>query len=283
MSTTIRIYQLDAFSDRLFGGNPAAVCPLDRWLPDAVLQGIAADNCVPETAFYAPRSDGARHIRWFTPMAEVDLCGHATLAAAYVLIHGDRCRDDVIAFESKSGPLFVHRHPGELLVLDFPADRIVPIPLVPELCRAFGREPLESYRGCTDYMLVFDDENAITSLAPDFSILAAAPCRGVIVTAPGREVDFVSRFFAPRIGIPEDPVTGSAHTTLTPYWASRLGRSTLSARQLSRRHGVLACEWLGDRVRIGGRVTPYLEGCITLQPGRGHGGTASCPAPVPPE
>jgi PhzF family phenazine biosynthesis protein len=264
MASTGRLYQLDVFSDKLFGGNPAAVCPLDAWLPDTVLQAIAAENNLSETAFYTPESNGARQIRWFTPIVEVDLCGHGTLAAAYAVFHYDGHRADTVAFASRSGALSVQRRLDGVLVLDFPADQITPAVLPEDIGRAFGRAPLEVYRGRSDYMLVFDGEDTIASLAPDFARLAAVPCRGVIVTAPGRQVDFVSRFFAPPVGIPEDPATGSAHTTLTPYWTARLGRRTLSARQLSQRQGSFECTLVGDRVHIGGRVTPYFEGRLVL-------------------
>jgi len=266
MASTVRLYQVDVFTERLFGGNPAAVCPLDTWPADPVLQTIAAENNLSETAFYTPAPGGARQIRWFTPVAEVELCGHGTLAAAYTAFQYDREAADTITFASKSGLLRVERRPDGLLMLDFPADQITPAALPEEIGQAFDRTPLAVFRGRTDYMLVFDDEDAIVSLAPDFARLVAAPCRGVIVTARGRQVDFVSRFFAPRIGIPEDPATGSTHTTLTPYWASRLGRRTLSARQLSRRQGSFECELVGDRVHIAGRVIPYLEGRVVLPP-----------------
>jgi PhzF family phenazine biosynthesis protein len=258
----LRIYQIDAFADRLFGGNPAAVCPLDAWLPDEVMQQIAAENNLAETAFYV-RSNGGFHIRWFTPTVEVDLCGHATLASAHVAFAYDRHEGDVVEFASKSGPLKVRRE-GELLVLDFPADRVEPVAVPQMLIEALGREPIESYKGKTDYMLVYGVEEHVAGLTPDLVDLAMVPARGIIVTAPGRHVDFVSRFFAPQVGVPEDPVTGSAHTTLTPYWAARLGKAELSAAQLSKRRGTLRCRLAGDRVEIAGRAVPYLAGTITV-------------------
>ncbi len=265
----LRLYQVDAFADGLFSGNPAAVCPLDDqiagcqpWLPDATMQQIAAENNLAETAFYV-RSGSGHAIRWFTPACEVDLCGHATLATGYVVFTHDRYRGDAVEFASKSGALRV-RKDGELLVLDFPVDVLQPSPATEVLLEAIGREPVECYKGKTDYLLVYENEDQVASLAPDFDDLAMVPARGIIVTAPGSRVDFVSRFFAPQVGINEDPVTGSAHTTLTPYWAKRLGRSELTARQLSRRGGSLRCALVGQRVEIAGRAVPYLEGTITV-------------------
>ncbi len=266
----LRMYQVDAFTDRLFSGNPAAVCPLDaalpggeRWLPERVMQQIAAENNLAETAFYIPSGSGLA-IRWFTPACEVDLCGHATLASAYVVFNYDRHAGDTIEFASNSGLLRVKRE-GDLLVLDFPADTVHPCSTTETLIEAIGREPAECHKGKTDYLLVFETEEQVASLAPDFGDLAMVPARGIIVTAPGKEVDFVSRFFAPQVGVNEDPVTGSAHTTLAPYWARRLGKAALSARQLSRRGGSLHCRLAGDRVEIAGRAVPYLEGEITIE------------------
>jgi PhzF family phenazine biosynthesis protein len=256
------LYQIDAFTDRLFHGNPAAVCPLTEWLPDATMQAIAAENNLAETSFYVPTSDGF-HLRWFTPVAEVDLCGHATLATAYVLFHYEGYHGTSIRFDSRSGVLNVRRD-KDLLVLDFPADEYEPVTAPPELIRAIGHEPLESYLGKSDYMLVYSRQKDIEALAPDFGLLAKTPVRGVIVTAPGQEADFVSRFFAPHYGINEDPVTGSAHTTLTPYWANRLNKKELAAEQLSKRHGWLKCKLAGDRVEIAGQALAYLVGEIEI-------------------
>lgn len=258
----LRIYQVDAFAERLFGGNPAAVCPLDAWLPDDVMQQIAAENNLAETAFYVP-ADGGFQIRWFTPTVEVDLCGHATLASAHVVFAHDRPKDDVVEFASKSGLLKVKRE-GELLVLDFPADTVEPMTVPQMLIDALGREPIETYKGKTDYLLVYGVEEHVAGLTPDLCDLAMVPARGIIVTAPGRHVDFVSRFFAPQVGVPEDPVTGSAHTTLTPYWSARLGKRELSAMQLSKRQGRLRCRLAGNRVEIAGRAVPYLSGTISI-------------------
>ncbi len=258
----LRLYQVDAFADRLFGGNPAAVCPLESWLPDEVMQQIAAENNLAETAFYVRAGQGF-HIRWFTPTVEVDLCGHATLASAYVAFHYDSAPGDVVEFASKSGSLKVRRE-GELLVLDFPADRVEPVSVPQLLIDALGREPIETYKGKTDYLVVYGVEEHVAALQPDFADLAMVPARGIIVTAPGRHVDFVSRFFGPQVGVPEDPVTGSAHTTLTPYWSARLGKCELTAMQLSKRQGRLTCRKVGGRVEIAGRAVPYLQGTISI-------------------
>jgi len=258
----LRLYQVDAFADRLFGGNPAAVCPMDAWLPDETMQKIAAENNLAETAFYVREAGGLR-IRWFTPTVEVDLCGHATLASAYVVFTHDHHAGEVVEFSSKSGPLKVTRE-GDLLVLDFPADPVEPVSVPQMLIEALGREPIETYKGKTDYLVVYGVEEHVAALAPDLCDLAMVPARGIIVTAPGREVDFVSRFFAPQVGVPEDPVTGSAHTTLTPYWSARLGKPVLTAMQLSKRQGRLRCRLAGNRVEIAGRAVPYLAGTITI-------------------
>ncbi len=259
----LRLYQVDAFADRLFSGNPAAVCPLEEaWLADDLMQQIAAENNLAETAFYI-RSGSGYAIRWFTPACEVDLCGHATLATGHVVFSQDGCKGDSVEFASRSGVLRVRRD-GELLVLDFPADTLHPAETTELLVESIGREPAECLKGKTDYLLVYASEEDVKALAPDFADLAMVPARGIIVTAPGRDVDFVSRFFGPQVGVNEDPVTGSAHTTLTPYWAKRLGKTELTARQLSKRGGSLRCRLSGDRVEIAGRAVPYLEGTITV-------------------
>lgn len=253
------IYQIDAFADSVFQGNPAAVCLLEAWLPDSVLQAIAEENNLSETAFFA-EVDGHYHLRWFTPTREVELCGHATLAAAHVLFAGS-CGDlSEITFQSRSGPLRVLRK-DDLLTLDFPIQVGVACKTPRLLIEALGATPCDCYRAM-DYMAVFDSEEAIAVMAPDFLRLRELDLRGVIVTAPGTDSDFVSRFFAPNYGIDEDPVTGSAHCTLAPYWAKRLGKQSLTARQLSRRKGHLSCRVEGDRVFISGRAKVYLEGHI---------------------
>ena len=255
------LYQVDAFTGRLFGGNPAAVVPLEEWLPDTILAAIAAENNLSETAFVLPRQDPAP-LRWFTPAVEVDLCGHATLATAHVLFQHLLPGRDRVAFSTRSGTLTVTRQ-GELLSMDFPARPASAVQISADLVAALGARPSEAYRA-RDLMAVFDSESAVRDLQPDFERVSALDTFALIVTAPGTEVDFVSRFFAPAKGIPEDPVTGSAHCTLMPYWAERLGKTRLSARQLSRRGGELYCTLRGDRVDIAGRAVEYLRGEITL-------------------
>jgi PhzF family phenazine biosynthesis protein len=255
------LYHIDAFSANAFGGNPAAVCPLPSWIDDRLMQSIAAENNLAETAFFAPTSAGY-DIRWFTPTDEVELCGHATLASAHVIFEHLNRGLQSVTFGSKSGPLRVDRR-ADLLVLDFPA--LVPAPRapMPELAAALGAKPVEMLEA-KSLLAVFASERDVLSLKPDFDAMRRLDTFGVIVTAPGVSVDFVSRFFAPRVGVPEDPATGSAHCTLTPFWAARLGKHTLHARQVSARGGELFCELAGDRVKIGGHVTPYLAGSIDV-------------------
>ena len=257
----IRQYQVDAFASKVFEGNPAAVCPLDAWLEDSMLQSIAAENNLSETAFLVPAERGY-HLRWFTPLAEVKLCGHATLATAYVLfdLHGHE--EDEIRFETLSGELLARRD-GERFVLDFPACPPAPCQTPAALLEGLGKVPVEVL-AADDYVAVYENEDDIRALAPDLAKLATLDRRGVCVTAPGREVDFVSRFFAPKVGIPEDPVTGSAHCTLAPYWQTKLGKDSFAARQLSRRGGSLTCEVAGDRVRLGGGVVAFMEAEIFI-------------------
>lgn len=255
----IPIYQVDAFTNRLFAGNAAAVCPLEEWLSDELLLAIAAENNLSETAFLAGGA-GRYRLRWFTPAVEVDLCGHATLAAAYVVFRFLEPGLDAVRFDTRSGELTVRRR-GEWLEMDFPSRPPMPAEPPPNLIEALGRAPRELWKA-RDYMAVYDSEDDVRDLAPDMNALARVNMFAAIVTAPGREVDFVSRFFAPAAGVPEDPVTGSAHCTLVPYWASRLGRTLLRARQLSRRGGELLCELRGDRVALAGQAVLYLEGFI---------------------
>lgn len=260
----LSLYQLDAFTDKVFGGNPAAVVPLTSWLPDETMQAIAAENNLAETAFYVPTEAGF-HIRWFTPTVEVDLCGHATLASAYVLFSLENYAHDEINFDSRSGILNVRKE-GNWLVLNFPADSIHKQLLSPPaLLEALGDiTPVEILRGKTDFMAVLESEEQVRTLQPDIIVLSTLPARGVIITAPGNSVDFVSRFFAPQSGIAEDPVTGSAHTTLTPYWAEKLGKTEMEALQVSARGGVLKTKLIGDRVEIAGQVKLYLRGTIEI-------------------
>lgn len=257
----IPLYHVDAFTSRIFAGNPAAVCPLERWLDDATLQSIAAENNLSETAFCVG-GGGEYEIRWLTPKTEVDLCGHATLASGWVVMNAIEPSRAEVVFHSKSGPLTVTRE-GDLYALDFPSRPPAPTALSEELAAALGGRPQEMGEA-RDVMAVFETEEEVRALRPDPERLAALPGFAVIVTAPGREADFVSRFFAPRQGIAEDPVTGSAHCTLVPYWAKRLGKSRLRALQVSARGGELFCEDRGDRVRIAGRAVKYLEGTIEI-------------------
>lgn len=254
-----KLYQVDAFTDKLFGGNPAAVCPLTEWLSDDMLQKIAMENNLAETVFYVAQ-DGGYEIRWFTPKVEVDLCGHATLAAAFVLFHWEGHPGDVINFHSpRSGALSVSKS-ADWLTLDFPVDVFHKIHVTNEIANCFDKQPLAAYKGKTDYMLVYEKESDITAITPHFEAIAALVARGVIITAKGDTVDFVSRFFAPQSGIIEDPVTGSAHTTLTPYWSAQLNKTEMSAIQLSERKGHLQCTLLGNRVAISGQAKLYLAG-----------------------
>ncbi len=259
----LTIYQVDAFTDRLYAGNPAAVCPLkDRWPDDSLMQNIALENNLSETAFYAAEG-GRRRIRWFTPTVEVDLCGHATLASAHVLYTHEGYKEKSVSFDSRSGVLTVGKE-GDYLVMDFPSDTIERVVLSKDLVSCFERAPAEVYRGKTDYMLVFADEEEVSGAAYSLENIRRIKARGIIITAPGKECDFVSRFFAPRSGVDEDPVTGSSHTTLTPYWSSRLGRKELHARQLSRRGGALICRDRNERTEILGRAVTYLVGEINV-------------------
>jgi len=255
------IYQVDAFASAVFKGNPAAVCPLDAWLPDATMQAIAAENNLAETAFFVPEGEDYG-LRWFTPAIEVDLCGHATLASAHVIFDRLKPGRDVVSFSTRSGVLTVTRA-GDRLALDFPAQPPAPCTPPDDLGAALGGAPLEIL-GSVDYMAVFGSAAEVRALAPDFRRLARLDRRGVIATAPGSDCDFVSRFFAPRAGIDEDPVTGSAHCALIPYWARRLGKDRLFARQISARGGELDCALRGDRVTIAGRAVLYLEGTIRV-------------------
>jgi PhzF family phenazine biosynthesis protein len=253
---------VDAFSGKLFRGNPAAICPLEKWLDDETLQSIAAENNLAETAYYIPNGNGYQ-LRWFTPGVEVDLCGHATLAAAHVILAiRKESTASRVRFQSKSGDLSVDRE-GDLYALDFPARPPGECAVDPGLIEALGAQP-KTVLGARDYLCIFDTEEEVRALKPNMDKLAAIDRFATIVTAPGRHCDFVSRFFAPAKGVPEDPVTGSAHCTLIPYWSKRLGRTTLHARQISKRTGELFCEDRGDRVKIAGRAVEFLEGVIEV-------------------
>lgn len=256
-----KIYQVDAFAENIFSGNPAAVCPLEQWTGDELMQKIAMENNLAETAFYIKKGD-QYEIRWFTPAVEVDLCGHATLAAAFVLFNHEGYTGDNIHFYSpRSGELMVTKQ-GELLTLNFPADVFGETEMSHELLTSFNIRPGAAFKGKTDYMLVYEREEEIREMIPAFDVISKLKGRGVIITARGNEVDFVSRFFAPQSGIDEDPVTGSAHTTLIPYWSEVLGKTELTAMQLSARKGYLQCRYLNDRVEISGKAKLYLKGEI---------------------
>lgn len=259
----IPLYQVDAFTSRAFGGNPAAVCPLEEWLPDALMQSIGNENNLSETAFLVP--NGERFgLRWFTPESEIDLCGHATLASAFIVFTHLRPELQQVAFDTKSGELIVKRdsaYPGRLS-MDFPSRPPQPVSADPRLAQALGGNP-RSILASRDYLVVYETEEEVRGLKPDMNLLAQVD-RMVIVSAPGREVDFVSRFFAPAAGVPEDPVTGSAHCTLIPYWADRLGKSQLRASQVSRRGGELWCELRGDRVSMAGHAIEFMRGSIDI-------------------
>jgi len=255
------LWQVDAFASRRFEGNPAAVVPLEAWLPDATLQAIAAENNLAETAYLVPHGEDYS-IRWFTPGMEVPLCGHATLASAWVVLNRMEPGREQVTFHSKSGPLKVVRD-GERLAMDFPAIAVEPSAGNSALVAALGAAPKALYCGF-QWLAEYETEAQVRALKPDFAAKALLDIHGVIVTAPGEECDFVSRFFAPQAGINEDPVTGSAHSRLVPFWARKLNKTTLVARQVSPRGGTLWCELKGDRVAMAGHVAPYLEGTIEI-------------------
>lgn len=257
----IKQYQVDAFATRVFEGNPAAVCPLESWLDDGVLQAIAEENNLSETAFFCPTEKGFE-LRWFTPVREVDLCGHATLAAAYVIFDVLEYSQQVITFETRSGELSVKKKSG-MLEMSFPACPPVPREMSELLAEGLGRRPIEML-AADDYLAVFDSEATIRDISPNQALLGQLDLRGVIITAPGLEVDFVSRFFAPKFGIPEDPVTGSAHCELAPYWANKLGKSILTAKQVSKRGGHITCQLEAGRVFLSGAAVIFMEAEISI-------------------
>ena len=258
----IRMYQVDAFTEKVFGGNPAAVCILQDPLSDELMQKIAAENNLAETAFVIKTNDSYR-IRWCTPKVEVDLCGHATLASAHVLFNHLNHPEKTIRFASRSGVLDVRKE-NHMLVLNFPADIIQRSCLPNNIIESMGMAPVEIHKGKTDFLLVYENQRQIEMLDPDFAGLSKSTVRGIIATAKGSESDFVSRFFAPKVGINEDPVTGSAHTTLIPYWSARLGKKEMTAIQLSERRGYLECKDLGNRVEIGGNAVTFMVGEIDV-------------------
>jgi predicted PhzF superfamily epimerase YddE/YHI9 len=258
----IPYYQVDAFTSRTFAGNPAGVCVLENWLPDNILQCIAAENNLAETAFFT-REDDHYHLRWFTPVLEVDLCGHATLATAFVLYSELGCPpDQALRFHTRSGWLAAMRL-GNIIELDFPARPPVPCPAPEELLRGLGSKPREVLKA-RDFVAVYDSQAQVAALTPNMTLLAQLDCLGVVATARGEDADFVSRFFAPRAGVPEDPVTGSSHSSLIPFWAGRLGKTDLLARQISKRGGELHCRHAGERVAIGGRAVVYCRGELEI-------------------
>jgi len=260
---TIPYFIVAAFARTPFAGNPAGVCllPENEWLPNESMQQIAAENNLAETAFLIRRSNDF-DLRWMTPTVEVDLCGHATLASAHVLFNHLDYEEEMIRFQSKSGELQVERD-KDRFVLDFPAQAMAEVAITSGIKEALGAQPISLLKG-RDYVAVFDREEDVAALKPDFARVAALDAQGVVATAPGKRSDFVSRYFVPAAGIPEDPVTGSTHCVLIPYWSKRLGKAELSARQISPRGGELYCQNRGDRVRIGGHAVTYVEGKIHL-------------------
>lgn len=258
----IKQYQVDAFATRVFEGNPAAVCPLESWPDDGLLQAIAEENNLSETAFFVPTEKGYE-LRWFTPVKEVDLCGHATLAAAHVIFEMLGYYKQVIVFETRSGELSVEKR-GDQLEMNFPACPPTLCELPEILVKGLGQRPIEVW-SADDYLAIFDSEATIRAMTPNHALLGQLDLRGVIVTAPGTDVDFVSRFFAPKFGIPEDPVTGSAHCELALYWANKLGKNTLSAKQVSKRGGNITCEVKADRVLLSGCAVTFMEAEIAFQ------------------
>lgn len=256
----LTIYQVDAFTKEVFKGNPAAICPLENWLETELMQKIALENNLSETAFFVKKDD-VYEIRWFTPTYEIDLCGHATLASAFVIFEILKLETDKIKFHShKSGELLVEKN-GDRLTLDFPSRPVSPVEIPEGLIEAIGKEPKEVLKA-RDYFLVYETEQDVLDIKPDFTKLLKIDAHGFIVTAKGDNSDFVSRFFAPEVGVFEDPVTGSAHCNLIPFWAERLGKNEMFARQISARGGELFCELKGNRVKIGGNAVLYLKGEI---------------------
>ncbi|MBT8286745.1 MAG: PhzF family phenazine biosynthesis protein [Flavobacteriaceae bacterium] len=260
----IPIYQVDAFTSERFGGNPAAICLLDDWLDDSVMLNIAKENNLAETAFLVPFSENQFYLRWFTPEIEMDLCGHATLASAFVIFHYLKPNYDIVHFRTKSGKLTVNRS-GEYLIMDLPSRPAEPAELPKIISSALNIQPIKTFKA-RDYLLLYDDEQSIRNLKVDETILKSINLNpgGIIVTAQGQNADFVSRFFTPGAAVFEDPVTGSAHCSLAPFWAERLGKGKLKALQLSKRGGKLQCELMGDRVAVSGQVVPYLIGHIEV-------------------
>lgn len=255
------LYQIDAFASKCFEGNPAAICPLEEWLTDDVLQSIAAENNLSETAFFVPNGEGF-DLRWFTPTNEVKLCGHATLATAFTLFELLDYQSEKIEFSTKSGILTVSRD-GEYLEMNFPAQVPVACDTPGQVSAAFAAEPSQCLKN-EDLIVVFDSEDLVRNADPEMSLLEDVDCRGIVITSQAKDYDFIARFFAPRFGIPEDPVTGSAFTQLVPYWAQRLDKTSFRARQVSARGGDVRCELQGDRVVIAGKAVKFLQGWFEI-------------------
>jgi len=260
---TIPIYQADAFTSELFGGNPAAVCPLTEWLPDEVMQKIAFENNLAETAFFVPDEKGY-HLRWFTPELEIDLCGHATLATAHIIFTELGFTGASINFSTEKAGVLVVTKTGDRYTLDFPSRPPYPTEMPDGLLEGLNNKMPIAVMRSRDYFLVYENEQDIIDMEPNHFLLSKIDAIGIIVTAPGKDVDFVSRFFAPACGVPEDPVTGSAHCNLIPYWAEKLGKTELHAYQLSARKGELWCEFKGERVLMSGKAVTYLKGEIFI-------------------
>ncbi len=258
----LTLYQIDAFASKAFEGNPAAVCPLDKWLPDSLMQSIAAENNLSETAFFV-RVENYYQIRWFTPVSEVSLCGHATLASAYVIFEFLDKQASEVLFESHSGQLRVVQN-KEWLEMDFPAQPAVKCSTHALIIEAFGVTPIECLKS-EDYVVVFENEETVMKASPDLSLLLKLDLRGVMITSKSKKYDFITRFFAPKYGIDEDPVTGSAFTKLIPYWSEKLSKKSLNAKQVSAREGEVKCHHLGDRVKISGKAVKYLVGTIEVK------------------
>ena len=258
----LKIYQVDAFTSEPFHGNPAAIVPLESWLPDETMQNIALENNLAETAFFVQNADGY-DLRWFTPAVEMDLCGHATLASAFIILDVLGSTEKVLKFQTKSGLLTVEKD-GDKFILDFPSRPAVATSTPEGLIEAIGKAPKEILKS-RDFLMVYESEDEVRAITPDFAGLLKIPAHAVIVTAPGKDCDFVSRFFAPQVGVFEDPVTGSSHCTLIPYWADRLNKTDLFARQVSARGGELFCGLFDDRVKIGGNATLYMKGEIFVK------------------
>lgn len=261
----INIFQVDSFTDILFLGNPAAVCVLDKWISNELMQSIAGENNLAETAFVVPNGSEFE-IRWFTPIVEVDLCGHATLATAFVLFNCYYYPNPVIKFYSHRSGLLAVKKDNDMIILDFPTDSLNSLSEEQSISleKCIGIKPIESYKGKTDYIAVIENESALQNLQPNFNEISKLKARGLVVTAKGETVDFVSRFFAPQSGINEDPVTGSTHTSLLPLWAKKLGKETFLAHQLSKRGGQIFCEYKNERCLIGGKAKLYMKGAINI-------------------